>query len=144
MTALCVCGCLVSIHRLGAEHFHLTKLEFRRLMSIILRKKEIKSQLAPWSAPSADVFSDSGHLHLNAHWPQQFLVVMQLCEAIPRIALPADEVALQAVMQTAWAWDAFCLSIPPGMLLSLPCPSPESPKHLAFPAALFKNPQHFP
>lgn len=31
------------------------------------KRKEKKNQLGPRSAPSADVFSDSGHLHLNAH-----------------------------------------------------------------------------
>lgn len=64
-----------------------------------------------------------------------------------RIALPADEVALQAVMQTAWASRGFSASPSPlGMLLSLPCPSasPESPEHLTFSAALFKKPHHFP
>lgn len=65
----------LSSHQAGVQEINLYYLG--------RKKKEIKSQLAPWSPPSADVFSDSGHLHLNAHWPQQFLVVMQLVKQSP-------------------------------------------------------------
>lgn len=148
---VCVCVCVwfrfTGWEQCGAAALSSHQAGVQEINVYYLGKKEIKSQLDPWSAPSADVFSDSGHLHLNAHWCQRFLVVMQLREAIPS----GLRYLLMRWHSKQWCkqhepWDAFCLSIPLGMLLSLPRPSasPESPKHLAFSTALFKQPHHFP